>query len=80
VASGLTLMGGFAVMAASPMPLLQDFGVVVAIDVLIALLSALVIMPPLLRWTDADRRRVKEVEMPEPVGERREAELAAVGS
>jgi hydrophobe/amphiphile efflux-3 (HAE3) family protein len=52
VASGLTLAGGFAAMALSPMPLLRDFGIVVAIDVAIALVSALVIMPPLLRWTD----------------------------
>ncbi len=52
VASGLTLIGGFAVMALSPMPLLRDFGIVVAIDVVIALVCALVIMPPLLRWTD----------------------------
>ena len=52
VASGLTLAGGFAVMAVSPLPLLRDFGIVVAIDVAIALVSALVIMPPLLRWTD----------------------------
>ena len=52
VASGLTLIAGFGVMASSPMPLLRDFGVVVAIDVVIALLCALVMMPPLLRWTD----------------------------
>jgi hypothetical protein len=39
-------------MAASPMTLLRDFGIVVAIDVVVALVSALVIMPPLLRWTD----------------------------
>jgi len=52
VASGLTLAGGFAAMAVSPAPLLRDFGVVVAIDVVVALVSALVIMPPLLRWTD----------------------------
>ena len=52
VASGLTLAGGFAVMAVSPLPLLRDFGIVVAVDVAIALVSALVIMPPLLRWTD----------------------------
>jgi predicted RND superfamily exporter protein len=52
VASGLTLVGGFAVMAASPMTLLRDFGMVVSIDVIVALLSALVIMPPLLRWAD----------------------------
>jgi predicted RND superfamily exporter protein len=79
VASGLTLAGGFAVMAASPMPLLRDFGIVVSIDVLIALASALVIMPPLLRWSD--RRRVQrpldlQVEpTPEPAGE---AELVEI--
>jgi hydrophobe/amphiphile efflux-3 (HAE3) family protein len=67
VASGLTLLGGFAVMAASPMPLLRDFGIVVAIDVLIALVSALVIMPPLLRWTDTDHRRDQRAEaLPAP--------------
>jgi hydrophobe/amphiphile efflux-3 (HAE3) family protein len=61
VASGLTLVGGFAVMAASPMTLLRDFGIVVAIDVVIALLSALAIMPPLLRWSD--RRAEPEVDL-----------------
>jgi hypothetical protein len=60
VASGLTLVGGFAVMAASPMTLLRDFGIVVAIDVVIALASALVIMPQLLRW--ADRRKAEPIE------------------
>ena len=80
VASGLTLVGGFAVMAASPMPLLRDFGVVVAIDVLIALVSALVIMPPLLRWTDTGHRRRPPVELPEPPQRDSEAELELVGS
>jgi len=80
VASGLTLVGGFAVMAASPMPLLRDFGVVVAIDVLIALVSALVIMPPLLRWTDTGHRRRLPVETPDPPERDRDAELEVVGS
>jgi hypothetical protein len=65
VASGLTLVGGFAVMAASPMTLLRDFGIVVAIDVLIALASALLIMPQLLRWTD--RQKPKPLEEPAAV-------------
>lgn len=52
VASGLTLIGGFGVLAASPMPLLRDFGIVVAIDVATALASTLVLLPPLLLWTD----------------------------
>jgi predicted RND superfamily exporter protein len=50
LASGLTLLGGFVVLAFSPMPLLVDFGVVVAIDVALALVSVLVVLPPLLRW------------------------------
>jgi hypothetical protein len=49
LASGLTLLGGFAVLAFSPMPLLLDFGVVVAMDVALALISVLVVLPPLLR-------------------------------
>ncbi len=73
VASGLTLVAGFGVMAASPMPLLRDFGVVVAIDVLIALASAVVIMPPLLRWTDREpldvtQPSVHELAEPMPTG------------
>jgi hypothetical protein len=51
LASGLTLLGGFVVLALSPMPLLVDFGVVVAIDVALALASVLVVLPPLLRRT-----------------------------
>lgn len=50
LASGLTLLGGFVVLAFSPMPLLVDFGVVVALDVALALTSVLVVLPPLLRW------------------------------
>jgi hydrophobe/amphiphile efflux-3 (HAE3) family protein len=49
LASGLTLLGGFVVLAFSPMPLLVDFGVVVALDVALALVSVLVVLPPLLR-------------------------------
>jgi hypothetical protein len=52
VASGLTLVGGFGVLAFSPMPLLRDFGIVVALDVLIALASTLILLPPLLVWAD----------------------------
>ena len=40
--------------ATSSLPLLRDFGVVVALNVAVALLSALVVLPPLLVW--ADRR------------------------
>ena len=36
----------------SPLPLLRDFGVIVTLNVAIALLAALVIMPPLVVWAD----------------------------
>lgn len=43
---------GVLVLAFSPLPLLRDFGLIVALNVAVALLSALVVLPPLLVWTD----------------------------
>jgi uncharacterized protein len=51
VASGLTTAAGFGVLALSGFPLLSDFGIVVSVNVLTALVCALVILPPLLAWT-----------------------------
>ena len=36
----------------SSLPLLRDFGIIVTLNVTIALLSALVLMPPMLVWAD----------------------------
>jgi uncharacterized protein len=55
VVSGLTAIAGVAVLSFSSLPLLRDFGRIVALNVAIALLSALVVLPPMLVW--ADRRR-----------------------
>ena len=52
VVSALTAIVGVAVLASSPLPLLRDFGIAVAINVGVALLSALVVLPPLLIWAD----------------------------
>ena len=52
--SALTTLGGFAVLMFSSLPLLADFGVVVTINIAVALLSALVVVPPLAK--EADRR------------------------
>lgn len=54
VVSALTTMAGVAVIATSSLPLLRDFGVTVAINITVALASALVVLPPLIAW--ADRR------------------------
>lgn len=51
-ASGLTVMGGFAVLAFSDFPLLDNFGRVTALNVGLSLLSTLILLPPLLVWSD----------------------------
>ena len=50
--SALTTIGGFGVLVFSALPLLSDFGMIVTLNVAVALLSALVVMPPLLVWAD----------------------------
>jgi len=55
MASGLTVMGGFAVLAFTNFPLLDNFGKVTALNIGISLISTLVLLPPLLVWADEDR-------------------------
>jgi hydrophobe/amphiphile efflux-3 (HAE3) family protein len=68
LASGLTLLGGFVVLGFSPMPLLVDFGVVVALDVALALVSVLVVLPPLLqaaaRWLPGETEGLADLVVP----------------
>jgi len=52
IVSGLTAISGVAVIATSQLPLLRDFGLIVAMNVAVALTSALVVLPPLLVWAD----------------------------
>jgi hydrophobe/amphiphile efflux-3 (HAE3) family protein len=57
-ASGITVMGGFAVLAFSNFPLLDNFGKVTAMNIGVSLLSTLILLPPLLVWADEDRHFV----------------------
>lgn len=52
VASALATAIGVGVLATSSLPLLRDFGLIVAINVAVALLAALVILPPIMVWAD----------------------------
>jgi uncharacterized protein len=52
IVSALTAVSGVAVIAFSSLPLLRDFGMVVAMNVAVALLSALVFLPPMLVWAE----------------------------
>jgi predicted RND superfamily exporter protein len=54
IVSALTAVSGVAVIATSSLPLLRGFGELVALNLAVALLSALVVLPPMLVW--ADRR------------------------
>jgi hydrophobe/amphiphile efflux-3 (HAE3) family protein len=56
IVSALTAIAGVAVLSFSSLPLLADFGRIVAMNVTVALLSALVVLPPMLVW--ADRRNL----------------------
>lgn len=53
-ASGLTVMGGFAVLAFSEFPLLGNFGTVTALNIAISLFATLILLPPLLVWADGE--------------------------
>jgi hydrophobe/amphiphile efflux-3 (HAE3) family protein len=69
VTSALTTVGGFAVLMFSALPLLRDFGAIVALNVAVALLAALVVQPPLLIWADNKgwlRGRQKGIPAPDP--------------
>jgi hydrophobe/amphiphile efflux-3 (HAE3) family protein len=50
--SAVTTICGFAVLIGSSLPLLRDFGLIVTLNISIALLAALVVMPPLSVWVD----------------------------
>jgi uncharacterized protein len=56
IVSAMTGITGVAVIALSSLPVLRDFGAIVAMNVAVALLSALVILPPMLVWADQTGR------------------------
>ncbi len=53
IVSAMTAIAGVAVIATSSLPLLRDFGILVAMNVAVALFSALVVLPPMLVWADS---------------------------
>jgi len=58
IASGLTVMGGFAaLLIARDFPILRDFGIVTMINVFFALVSTLIVLPTLVVLFDRWRER-----------------------
>ncbi|WP_312713070.1 MMPL family transporter, partial [Proteiniclasticum ruminis] len=63
VASGLTTVGGFSVLMLSDFVILKDFGLMTVINISLALLSTLVVLPPVLVLFDRFLFSKKEKEI-----------------
>jgi hypothetical protein len=68
IVSGMTAVVGVAVIATSSLPLLRDFGIIVAMNVVVALLSALIVLPPILVWAEERGWVSKGMIPPEKLG------------
>jgi predicted RND superfamily exporter protein len=53
LASGITAIAGFAVLIASEIQMLRDFGLVTVIDLAVALAGVLLVLPAALAWREA---------------------------
>lgn len=54
LASGVTATAGFAVLIASDVRMLRDFGIVTVIDLAVALLGVMVALPAALAWAEGE--------------------------
>ena len=52
IVSAMTAVVGVGVIATSSLPLLRDFGLIVGMNVIIALVSALTVLPPIMVWAE----------------------------
>ncbi len=68
IVSAMTAVVGVGVIATSSLPLLRDFGIIVAMNVLVALASALVILPPIMVWAEEKGWVTKGIVDPSKLG------------
>ena len=52
LASGVTATAGFAVLLASDVRMLRDFGFVTVIDLVVALVGVMIALPAALAWNE----------------------------
>jgi len=78
IVSAMTATAGVGVIATSSLPLLRDFGIIVALNVAVALISALVVLPPMLVWAD-ERNWVSRGLVPQDILDRATAESDSRG-
>ncbi len=60
-ASGLTVAAGFGALVFSKFPALRDFGIVIVVDVIFALLVTVTVVPALVRWLDRRAQPIPRV-------------------
>ena len=68
IVSAMTATVGVGVIATSSLPLLRDFGIIVAMNVLVALASALIILPPIMVWAEEKGWVTKGIVDPSKLG------------
>jgi predicted RND superfamily exporter protein len=59
IASAATTLGGFAVLIASDFVMLRDFGIATVIGIVLCIISAMMVMPPLIVWLDERRSGIR---------------------
>jgi uncharacterized protein len=58
LASGATAIAGFAVLIASDIRMLRDFGIVTVVDLTVSLLGVLLVLPAALMWAELQPRPI----------------------
>ena len=65
LASGSTVVGGFAALMISPFPVVSDFGTVTVIDILLVLVATFLVFPPLIVLMDTWREKRRGMKAPQ---------------
>jgi hydrophobe/amphiphile efflux-3 (HAE3) family protein len=65
VASGSTVVCGFAALTISTFPLISDFGTVTVIDIVLVLISIFLVFPPLIVLMDTWREKRRGMQVPQ---------------
>jgi predicted RND superfamily exporter protein len=64
LASGITATAGFAALMATDIRMLRDFGIVTVVDLAVALLGVLIVLPAALVWTETRFARTRAPKIP----------------
>ncbi len=67
LASGSTVVGGFAALTISSFPLISDFGTVTVIDIVLVLIATFLVFPPLIVLMDTWREKRRGIQAPQTI-------------